>query len=201
MIILDIEQGSPEWYAARAGYPSASNFDKIITSKGEPSKQRMAYLYRLAGERLTGMPMETYTNGNMERGKELEAEARAAYEFITDNEVKQVGFCMNEGQSYGNSPDGLIGEDGGLEIKCPTLSVAVEYLDKGVLPTAYWQQVQGSLLVTGRKWWDFVSYYPGLPLFIVRVERDEKFIEKLHDELTVFCVELDELTARIKGKK
>ena len=201
MEIIDCIQGSDFWLKARAGIPTSSNFDRIITTKGEPSKQRQKYLYQLVGELLTGVVENGYQNEVMQRGKELEAEARAAYEFITDNEVKQVGFCMNEGQSYGNSPDGLIGEDGGLEIKCPTLSVAVEYLDKGVLPTAYWQQVQGSLLVTGRKWWDFVSYYPGLPLFIVRVERDEKFIEKLHDELTVFCVELDELTARIKGKK
>ena len=200
MIILDVEQGSLAWLQARAGLPCSSNFDRIITTKGEPSAQRQKYLYTLTGERLTGMPMETYTNGNIERGKELEAEARAAYEFITDNEVKQVGFCLNEGRSYGNSPDGLIGEDGGLEIKCPTLSVAVEYLDKGKLPTAYWQQLQGALLVTGREWWDFCSYFPGLPPLIVRVERNEEFIEKLHDELVVFCIELDELTARIKGK-
>lgn len=199
MIILHCEQGSDTWLAVRAGIPTSSNFDRIITTQGLPSKQRQKYMYRLAGERLTGMPMENYLDGNMERGKELEAEARATYELVTGNTVEQVGFCMGDTRSFGASPDGLVGDKGGVELKCPILSTAVEYLDKRVLPTIYLQQTQGTLLVTGRAWWDFVSYHPGLPFLVVRVERDEKFINTLRKELGIFCAELTELTERIRG--
>ena len=198
--IEDVEQGSESWFALRTGKPTASNFDKIITSRGEPSKQVKKYLYALAGERLLGYSPETYQNDAMLRGKELEAEARASYEFITDAEVKQVGFCFKDDHRfYGCSPDGIIGENGGLEIKCPTLPVAVEYLDKGVLPTTYVQQVQGNILVTGRAYWDFISYYPGLRPLIIRVERDDTLITALESALEAFCVQLDELVRRLKG--
>ena len=195
----DIEQGSPEWLALRVGLPTASCFDKIITTKGVPSKSAKKYIYQLAGERMLGFSPEGYQNDAMIRGNELEPEARAAYEFITERKVKEVGFCFKDDRKlYGASPDGVIGEDGGLEIKCPTLAVAIEYLDKGKLPTAYVQQVQGTLLVTGRLWWDFLSYYPGLPPLIVRVERDEKLIAALSYELESFCIDLDELTERLR---
>ncbi|MCK5606523.1 YqaJ viral recombinase family protein [Candidatus Pacearchaeota archaeon] len=198
--IEDAEQGSKDWYALRAGLPSASCFDKLITSKGAPSKSAQKYLYQLAGERLLGYSPPSYQNNDMVRGQEVEAEARASYEFITDAEVKQVGFCFkDERRLYGCSPDGLIGDDGGLEIKCPILSTAAEYLDKGKLPTTYVQQVQGSMLITGRAWWDFMSYYPGLRPLIVRVERNENLIAALEVTLEVFCVELDELTERLRG--
>ena len=203
MIILNVAQGSPEWFAARAGIPTASNFDKIVTSKGERSAQAQKYLYQLAGERLAGEPSETYQNGAMLRGKELEPIARSAYSFITDNVVEEVGFCLEEGERYGCSPDGLIGDyerNGLIEIKCPTLPVAVEYLDKGGLPTTYFQQVQGQLLVTGCEWCDFFSYYPGLPPLLVRVGRDEKFLKALQTELAAFCDELDALTERLRQK-
>jgi predicted phage-related endonuclease len=198
--IEDVEQGSDAWAALRTGLPSASCFDKIITSKGAQSKQAKKYLYQLAGERLLGYSPESYQNDTMLRGQEVEAEARASYELITDAEVRQVGFCFNdERKRWGCSPDGIIGEDGGLEIKCPTLPVAVEYIDKGVLPTTYVQQVQGSMLVTGRAWWDFMSYYPGLQPLIIRVERDDKLIAILEATLETFCVQLDEMVERLKG--
>jgi len=199
-VYMIMEQGSDEWCALRAGLPSASCFDKIITSKGEPSKQAKKYLYALAGERLLGFSPETYQNDAMLRGNELEAEARASYEFITDTEVRQVGFCFQDKRRrWGCSPDGIIGEDGGLEIKCPTLPVAIEYLDKGKIPTAYVLQVQGSMLVTGRAWWDFMSYYPGLRPLIVRVERDEKLIGALKGALEGFCEQLDTMVESLKG--
>lgn len=202
MIITDANQGSPEWLALRAGLPTASCFDRIVTSRGEPSKTAQKYLYQLAGERLMGAPMESYQSDAMTRGQELEAEARVAYEFITDAEVKQVGFVFrDERRLYGCSPDGLIGAEGGLEIKCPTLPMAVEYLDKGKLPTDYVQQVQGNLLVTGRDWWDFKSYYPGLPPLIVRVERDEDFLQALEYHLDDFCEKLDALTRRLRENR
>ena len=198
MIILDVVQGSPGWLAARAGIPTASNFDKIVMARGERSAQAQKYLYQLAGERLLGAPSETYQNGAMLRGKELEPLARAAYEFISDNPVTEIGFCLDDIKRYGCSPDGLVGVDGLIEIKCPSLSVHVEYLDKGGLPIAYFQQVQGQMLVTGREWCDFFSYYPGLPPLLIRAERDEKFLKLLEKELVVFCEKLDALTKRLR---
>lgn len=198
MIALELQQQTPEWFAARCGVPSASNFDKIVTTKGEPSKQAQKYLWQLAGERVTGKQEESFTSGHMQRGIELEAEARQFYELVSDVVVQTVGICYpNENKKYSCSPDGLVGEDGGLEIKCPSMAVHVGYLIEGVLPTEYFQQVQGNLLVTGRKWWDFVSYYPGLKPLMLRVYRDEEFIKKLDLALENFCEELDAVTKRI----
>ncbi|MFH1645774.1 MAG: lambda exonuclease family protein [Candidatus Omnitrophota bacterium] len=197
MVIIDVLQNSPEWYAAKCGIPSSSEFDKLVILSGKPSKQREKYLYRLAGERLLGHSEESYQNAAMLRGKEVEAEARQYYEFITGQEVKQVGFCLADG--YGASPDGLIGDDGLLEIKCPILSTHIYYLIKNELPSDYIQQVEGQLLVTGRKWVDFLSYYPGLDPLLIRVERDEDFIKTLKIELKIFCQELDELTEKLRG--
>lgn len=199
MLVLDVEQQSPEWFAARCGIPTASNFDKIVTTKGESSKQYKKYLYQLAGELVAGSREETYQNAAMTRGIELEAEARELYELVTDNSVDTVGICYaNEDKKYSCSPDGLIGEDGVLEIKCPLMATHVEYLLKGKLPTTYFQQVQGQLFVTNKKWCDFVSYYPALKPLIVRVERDEEFISKLEVALTNFCNELQEVIKKIK---
>ena len=110
-----------------------------------------------------------------------------------------VGLCyLDEHRNFSCSPDGLVGEDGGLEIKCPLIHTHVEYLLDGKLPTKYVQQVQGSMLISGRKWWDFMSYYPGLKPLVVRVERDEKFIAKLKDELNKFCFELKAIVQKLK---
>lgn len=203
MIIETFEQGSPAWFAARAGIPTASNFAKIITSKGEPSKQAKAYLYQLAGEAILGIPEETYTNGHMERGKEIEAEARTLYEFITGNTVRQVGMVyQDERKAASCSPDGMIdGSEIGLEIKCPKLSTHVEYLIKGKLPTDYFQQVHGSMFITGYREWDFMSYYPGLPPLIITVQRDDMFNGVLSVALGKFCRELEEVKQAIQQHK
>lgn len=197
MKILDISQGSPEWFSARAGVPSASNFDKVVTMKGEPSKQLEKYAFQLAGEKLLGTKEDTFQNDAMKRGVELEPEARLCYELMTGNEVKQVGLCMAD-DGYACSPDGLVGEDGGIEIKCPSISVHVSYLINNELPSEYYQQVQGNLLVTGRKWWDFVSYYPGMKTLIVRIERNDDFIEKLHTELVKLVKQVEVIVNKIK---
>lgn len=197
MKIIDCVQGTPEWHAARCGKPTASCFDKIITIDGKRSKTREKYLYQLAGEALIGKQEETYKNGNMERGNILEEEARQAYEFITGNDVERIGFCDSE-KGYGASPDGFTGE-GSLEIKCPTLSVHVGYLVGNKLPSDYFQQVQGQLLVTGKRWVDFISYYPGIKPLIVRVEPDKKFISILEVELDMFCLELESLIKKLRG--
>ncbi len=200
MITLDIQQGTQEWLDARCGIPTASNFDKIVTISGAPSKQAQKYLYQLAGERILCHAEESYRNGAMERGNELESEARSYYELVNDLEIKQTGICYpDERKLYSCSPDGLVKEDGLIEIKCPIIHTHVGYLLDGSGPSDYFQQTQGQLLVTGRKWVDFFSYYPGLKPVIVRVERDEKFIKTLALELENFCRQLDEITEKIRG--
>lgn len=197
MEILNIQQGSEEWLKVRCGLITASNFDKLVTSKGELSKQYKTLLYKLAGEKVTGQKEESHTSDSMQRGIELEAEAREVYEMIKDCEVQEVGFFLGDG--FGASPDGLVGVDGLLEIKCPKASTHVSYLDNNNLPTKYIQQVQGQLFVTGRKYCDFMSYYPALKPLIVRVERDEEFIKKLETEINKFCESLNKLVEEIKA--
>lgn len=196
MKIINCIQNSPEWFAAKCGIPSASNFDKLLTANGTVSKQRTKYLYRLAGETITGMQEESYQNVAMLRGKELEAEGRQLYQLISGQEVKEVGFCLAEG--YGASPDGFVGENGLLEIKCPIMATHIGYLLENKLPIDYLQQIQGQLLVTNREWVDFMSYYPGIKPLIVRIKRDEIFLEILTKELKVFCKELKVIVKKIK---
>lgn len=202
MIIERMEQQSEEWFAARCGVPSASNFDKIITTKGEPSKQAEKYLYQLAGERITGKKEEGYTNQHMLRGNELEAEARELYELITDSEVEQVGICYaDENKRYSCSPDGLmLAGRKGLEIKCPTLAVHVAYLLGNKLPSDYFQQVHGSLFVCRDEVddWDFMSYYPGMPPLIVTVHPMLEWHKKLEQELDDFCRKLEQIENKLK---
>jgi len=198
MKILDCKQGSPEWFAARCGLPTSSNFDKILTSDGKPSKQREKYLYTVAGEKVSGIKEDTYQSFAMQKGIEKEAEARDYYKMLYDVEVQEVGFCLADNGLYGCSPDGLIGKDGGVEIKCPLIHTHVSYLVKGKLLEDYFQQAQGSLFVTGRKWWDIMSYYAGLKPVIIRVLPDKTFFKALEVELEIFCLDLKNLVEKIK---
>jgi len=201
MIILDVPQLSEEWFAARTGIPSASHFDKIVTSTGAPSKQSEKYLYQLAAERITSIKEKGYTSDAMKRGVELEAEARNLFEMTHDVTVKQVGLCyQDESKLFSCSPDGLM-EDSGIEIKCPLSYTHVGYLFNGGLPTEYIQQVQGSMLITGFSSWFFMSYFPGLPALIINVKRDAILCAKLQAALALFCKELDAVTEKIKGLK
>ena len=184
MIISPHEQGTPEWLAARLGKPSASMFSKLITMTGKPSASADAYINQLLGERLTGKSEPHYTSEAMILGTEREPLARADYEFISGNKVDQYGFILDDSESYGCSPDGLIGEDGGLEIKCPAQTTQAGYWrDKQSGVRKYYQQIQGCMWVTGRKWWDFFSYHPDMPHVLVRVERNEEYIEKLSEQV------------------
>ncbi len=200
MKILELEQRSPEWYKARCGIPTASDFDKIITSTGAPSKQRTKYMYQLVGERLGGIVDEGYQNFAMLQGIAKEDEARSLYELIV-KPVQKVGFCLSDCGRFGCSPDGLVEEDGLVEIKCPLISTHVEYLlkNKDEIPTDYFQQTQGQLLVTGRKWVDFLSYFPGLEPLIVREEPDETFQRLLKKELELFTEELEEMVNKLNA--
>lgn len=198
MKIFDFEQYSDEWWKIRLGVATASKFDKIVTTKGEPSKSKTKLVYQLAGEFVSGQAEETYQNAAMIRGLEMEAEAREFYELINGVEVKQVGFCLDEGIG-GASPDGLIEEDGNLEIKCPIASTHVAYLlSPNTLEKDYFQQVQGQMLITGRKWTDLMSYYPGIKPLIIRVERNEEFISKLRVELKMVAGDVKDIIEKIK---
>ena len=183
MIILTDEQGSPEWLASRLGRPSASMFSNLITTSGKPSSSAKKYIAEMVAERLTGRSKPFYSNDHMERGNFLEPEAREAYEFITDLEVVETGFILHDSEEFGFSPDGLVANDGGLEIKCPSDGVHAGYLIDGKVPTKYYQQVQGCMWVTGRDWWDFMSYHPEMPHLLVRMERNEEFIEAMATEV------------------
>lgn len=183
MIILTDEQGSPEWLASRLGRPSASNFGRLVTGSGKPSSSAESYINEMIAERLTGRSKPFYTNEHMERGNALEPEAREAYEFITDFEVVETGFILHDSEEFGCSPDGLVAEQGGLEIKCPSDSVHVSYLRAGKVPAKYYQQVQGCLWITGREWWDFMSYHPEMPHLLVRAHRNEKYIEAMAEQV------------------
>jgi len=201
MITLDCAQLSDEWFSARAGNPGASSFDKIITTKGAPSKQAHLYMCELAAEAITGVKTEGYTNDAMQRGIELEPEAIEFYEFAKGVTVERVGLCYkDEDKKFHASPDGLIGEDGLIELKCPMSKTHVSYILDGKMPTAYFQQVQGQLLVTGRKWVDFMSYYTGLKPFIIRVEPNKEFHKALSAQLDQFAYALAATIRELKGK-
>jgi len=178
------EQGTEGWLAARLSKPSASCFSKLITMTGKPSASADAYINQLLGERLTGKSEPHYKSEAMILGTEREPEARADYEFISGNKVDQYGFILDDTESYGCSPDGLIGDDGGLEIKCPAQTTQAGYWrdpQSGV--KKYYQQIQGCMWVTGRKWWDFFSFHPRMPHVLVRVTRDDEYIEKLSQQV------------------
>lgn len=173
----------------------------LKVNKCSKSKQAEKYLWQLAGERITGKPKATYTNGAMQNGQVVEDEARSFYELVTAVEVRRVGICYSdENKKFSCSPDSLVGEEGGLEIKCPEIQTHVGYLLKGNLLADYFQQVQGSLFVTGRKWWDLISYFPGLKPVLIRVQRDEVFIKNLETYLNSFCRELEETVLKLSGE-
>ena len=182
-----IEQGSLDWLRLRLAIPTASRFDSLITpAKGEPSKAAEGYMHELLAEWITGQSAEGAQTVWMLRGQEFEAEARKFYAFERETQVRQVAFVYgDESKRYGCSPDGLIGDDGGLEMKIPKPAVHVGYLLAGDMPDCYRPQVQGSMMVTGRAWWDFMSYSPGLPPLLVRVQRDEEYIGKIRKALDV----------------
>lgn len=192
MIRLDVEQCSPEWFEARLGIPTASNFERLITPTGKASSQANDYLYELVAEWVTGEKTYIRPSYWMERGVEMEPEARSAYEFITDIEVDTTGLVYRDDERMVScSPDGLL--DGkGLEIKCPAPNTHVAYCLQGVLPKKYAAQVQGSMWVTGLKQWDFMSYHPDYEPFLITVDADENFHTALNDIVPDFIRQLVE---------
>jgi YqaJ-like viral recombinase domain len=198
--IFNCQQGTPEWFQCRLGIPTASEFHSVL-AKGE-GKTRRTYMYKLIGEQLTGEVQDSFTTVHTERGKIMEAEARALVLFDYPD-VREIGFIRRPisplGSFVGCSPDALVGEDGLLEIKTklPHLQIAVIREDR--LPPEHVAQCQGALWVTGRKWIDFISYWPGLPLFGKRVYPDPEYFAVLEVGLTAFHVEMADVRATLAG--
>lgn len=180
--IKNIDQGSDEWIQLRLGVATASNFDKIITAGGKQSTTLEKYALQLATDKMLTTPEPSYKNEAMIRGTELEPLARETYQEETFNIVEQITMFLSDCGNFGYSPDGLVGDDGLIEIKCPKATTHFQYIIDNKAPADYWQQLQGGLWLSGRKWIDFVSYHPDFKtkqLFIIRVERDETYIAKL----------------------
>lgn len=205
MIIHDVEQGTQEWYALRAGMPTASEFSKLVTSDGSLSKSLEGYAKTLAAEKLAGRPVDAWQgNKHTDRGKELEPDAVAYYNFINECEIETVGFVTSDDGTCGCSPDGLVGPDGLAEFKCLKAENhidAILYFRKhGRCKPAYIQQTQGQILICGREWCDLVFYHPDLPSLIIRQERGtEEFSDNLFASISDVCAErdriFDEITA------
>lgn len=197
--IIECDQGSEAWFAARLGIPTASEFHTVMAKgrDGGSSVTRKTYLNKLAGELLTGQPMDSYSNGHMERGKEQEPDARNLYAFMKDCEPQVVGFLRNG--KKGGSPDSLVGKDGGLEIKSAAPHIQVDRLLANRIPPEHVCQVQGCLWIAEREWWDFVSYCPSMPLLVVRAHRDEELIAKLTAAVDQFNEELAAIVERVRS--
>lgn len=196
----DIVQGSEAWFAIRCGKVTASRVADIAAkTKSGYSTSRANYMAELIAERLTGEAAQSFTNAAMLWGTEKEPDARAAYEFRTDASVVQVGFVQHPVIAMtGASPDGLVGDDGLVEIKCPNTATHLDTLLGQPVPSKYETQMQWQMACTGRKWCDFSSFDPRLPesmsLFVARIERDDKRIAELETEVKAF---LSELSAKI----
>jgi putative phage-type endonuclease len=203
-----IEQGSIEWHAQRVGKVTASRVaDVIAKTKTGWGASRGNYMAELVAERLTGVPAVGFTNAAMQWGTDTEPQARAAYEFFTDATVDLAPFVDHPSVPYsGASPDGYVGADGLIEIKCPNTATHIETLLYGDMGVAakYVTQMQWQMACTGRQWCDFVSFDPRMPgnmqLFLRRIPRDDTEISRLEGEVRAFLVELaakvDALTAR-----
>jgi len=202
--MTEIEQGSAEWHAMRLGRVTASRVADVITkTKTGWGAGRANYMAQLVAERLTGTVADSFSNAAMQWGTETEPQARLAYEFRTDAVVEQVAFVPHPTiEMSGASPDGLVGTDGLVEIKCPNTATHIETLRTGKISEKYITQMEWQMACTGRKWCDFVSFDPRMPenmaLYIRRVERDEDSAAYLEKHVTEFLAELDETVAELE---
>ncbi len=199
IVVRGIPQGSLEWLQLRCGIPTASRFDSIITPATRKfSKAADAYAIELITERITGHPIDFDRTDWMGRGSDMEAEARKWYAFNREVEVEEVTFCYTDDKQAGCSPDGLVGDDGLLETKCPSAKVHIGHLLGKTNPASV-TQVQGQLWVTGREWVDVVSYCPGLPPVLLRYQRWPEFLSDLDACMGKFQVGLQTALRRIEG--
>lgn len=192
MRILQTEQRTPEWFAARLGKATASNFGNVLAAKTTAAYRN--YRVKLALERLTGKQEDVFQSEAMKQGTEREPLARIAYEALTGNLVEEVGLCLHDTLECGASPDGLIDAVKGLEIKCPTPGKHCEYLRATAEPPEYTAQIQGCMWITDRTEWDFVSFCPEFPenaqLIVRTIKRDDAYIDKLAKAVEAFMCEV-----------
>lgn len=199
-----MDQGTAEWFAARLGKATASKIcDIIATTKGGWGASRANYAAQLVAERLTGEPADSYSNAAMQWGTANEPEARQAYAFRQDVDVVEVGFIDHPTIAMtGASPDGLVGKDGLVEIKCPNTATHIATLLSGTVPNKYRTQMLWQMACTGRQWCDFASYDPRLPeamrLFVARVERDDDEIKRLEALVIDFLDEVETTVASLR---
>lgn len=202
-----IEQGTEDWHALRLGKVTASRIaDVMARTKSGYGASRASYMADLLVERLNGQPTEGFTNAAMQWGTDQEPHARAEYEFITLNDVAQVAFIDHPGiPMTGASPDGLIGEDGLIEIKCPNTKTHIEYLETGKIADQYIKQMHWQMICTGRSWCDFVSYdprvtVPEMRLKIQHVDLDSGLAEEITEEVQKFLAELADREENLRAK-
>ncbi|WP_019170719.1 lambda exonuclease family protein [Pseudaminobacter salicylatoxidans] len=201
-----IEQRSPEWFAARCGLVTASKVaDVIARTKTGWGASRANYMAQLAAERLTGVVAESFTNSAMQWGTDMEPQARSTYEFFTNSSVEEASFVVHPSiAETGASPDGYIGADGLIEIKCPNTATHIETLLSGTVAGKYVTQIQWQLACTGRAWCDFVSFDPRMPatmnLFIKRVQRDDAMVASLEKDVSEFLAELRDTVSQLRAK-
>lgn len=201
MQIFNCEQGTPEWFACRLGIPTASQFATVMASGrgGAESKTRRTYMLKLAGEILTGDPMDSFSNAHTERGHEMEPQARSFYAMQKDVDPQQVGFIRNGNK--GASPDSLVSTDGMLEIKTKLPHLLLDVLLRGEFPPDHKAQCQGQLWVAEREWVDLICYWPKMPSLIIRAHRDEEYIKQLSTAVDQFNDELAEIVARFQQQE
>lgn len=197
--IFNYAQGTPEWFAARCGIPTASEFHSIMSKGrgGKPSATRRAYMIRLAAEIISGKTGESFSTVHTRRGHEMEGTARDWYAMHYDADPVEVGFIRNGRKGY--SPDLLVGERGLLEIKSKLPELWATVVDGEDFPADHIAQCQGGLWVAEREWIDIVVWWDGLPAFVKRAHRDEVYIANLSREVAEFTAELDETVAAIRA--
>lgn len=201
-----MDQRSAEWFAARLGKATASKIADIIAkTKSGYSTSRANYAAQLVCERLTGTPTEGFSNAAMQRGTDMEPLARDAYRIHSLCEVAEIGFVDHPAiEMAGASPDGLVGTDGLVEIKCPNAATHIETLRTKAVPAKYVTQIQWQLACTGRAWCDYVSFDDRLPetmqLFVARIHRDDDMIAELEAEVTAFLKEVDDTVAALTSE-
>lgn len=195
-IYNEFEQGSYDWYVARLGIPTASDFSKIITPvKGEFSKSAEDYADYIIGELIAGEPTETFQSGPMKRGKELEPEAVAYYEARYEVETQKCAFCTDDNRTMGCSVDRFVGEDGILEVKALMPQTMVKSFLRESVEREHYPQIMGQMLITGRKWLHQIYYHPNMPKIILPIQRDEPYIALMEDALAKFKKIVDEKKA------
>ena len=205
MRMLDVEQGTPEWHAARLGKVTASRIaDVMAKTKAGYGASRANYMAELICERLTGASAERFTNSAMQWGTDMEPQARETYAFLNAVDVRQVGFVLHPSiDDAGASPDGLVGDAGLVEIKCPNTATHIETLLSQTVPQKYVDQMQWQMLCTDRQWCDFVSFDPRLPdnlsMWVHRVERDVDRINQIDAEVSLFLAEMEDKLNRLQA--